>query len=272
MRKGVSFLPIGLILSVLAACDQSSVSSGPPEDMVLIPAGEFIMGTDSEEANPDQKPAHRVYLDSFYIDKYEVTKQQYEGFILAGGYRKKQFWTEEGWEFIQKKQIERPLGLGSRYFIPASTQPVVGVSWYEANAYARWANKRLPTEAEWEKAARGKDGNNYPWGNEMDFTRVFYLFSRDSAPVGSYPTGVSPFGVFDMAGNAWEWCVDWYDEFRYQKPFQPSQGRAVYRTKKVMRGGSWLSGRSEMRSTYRGVNKPDYRNTTVGFRCVRDSN
>ncbi|MDE0186960.1 MAG: formylglycine-generating enzyme family protein [Candidatus Poribacteria bacterium] len=270
MKKGIGFLSIiGLMLTILSACDKVSVSSEPPEDMVLIPAGEFIMGTDDPEAPPNENPAHQIYLDAFYIDKYEVTKQQYEEFMLAGGYQNQQLWTEEGWEFITKNEIVVPLGLGVRYFTPTENQPATGISWYEADAYARWAGKRLPTEAEWEKAARGNDGNTYPWGHEMDFTAVFYQFGRDPSPVGSYPTGASTFGAFDMAGNAWEWCSDWYNH--YEMTSMPFQGSG-YKTKKVIRGGSWHSGMLEMRSTYRDTNKPDYRNTTVGFRCARNAN
>ena len=271
MRKDVRLFFVALLFTVISVGDQPSFSSESPEDMVLIPAGNFIMGTDNPQAPSNERPARQVYLDAFYIDKYEVTKAQYEEFMLEGAYQKGQFWTEQGWKFITKNQIEVPFGMGTRYITPASNQPAVGISWYEADAYARWAGKRLPTETEWEKAARGTDGNNYPWGEEMDFTRVFYLFGRDPAPVGSYPTGASPFGVFDMAGNAWEWCADWYDEFLDKSNSDPSHGNDN-RTMKVLRGGSWMSGAGEMRSTYRDANKPDYRNTTVGFRCVRDVN
>jgi len=241
------------------------------EGMILIPSGEFIMGTDDTNSPADQRPAHQVYPDAFYIDKYEVTNRQYEQFIIAGGYQKKQFWTEEGWEFITKKQIDRPLGLGTRYLSAAPNQPVVGISWYEANAYARWAGKRLPTEAEWEKASRGTNGKRYPWGMEMDFTKVFYHFGRDPAIVGSYPAGVSHYGVFDMAGNVWEWCADWYDEAYYLKTSQRNPRGPAQGTMKVMRGGSWNSSRMQMQCTYRDSNNPDYRNTNIGFRCVRDA-
>ena len=229
------------------------------------------MGTNDLEVPLNEQPARQVNLDAFYIDKNEVTREQYEGFMLSGGYKKRHFWAEEGWQFITENEIDAPLGFRSSYLNPTPHQPVVGVSWYEADAYARWVSKRLPTEAEWEKAARGKDGNSYPWGQQMDFTRVFYLFGRNPAPVGSYPQGASPFGVFDMAGNAWEWCADWYDEFLYIGRSNSSYGKDG-KAKKTMRGGCWMSGALEMRSTYRDANRPEYRNTTVGFRCVRDAN
>ena len=186
MRKSLVFFYV-VLLTAVVVCERFSIASKPPDNMILIPAGEFVMGTDSEQANADQKPAHRVYLEAFYIDKYEVTNAQYEEFILAGGYKKRKFWTEEGWAFIQKERffyiypsretyhIDTPLAYGDNIVSTAPDHPVIGVSWYEANAYARWAGKRLPTEAEWEKAARGTDQRIYPWGNEMDFSKLNYF-------------------------------------------------------------------------------------------------
>ena len=280
MRKSVSFLSIGLILAVLAACDQSSASSVPPEDMVLIPAGQFIMGTNSKEANTDQKPAHTVYLDAFYIDKHEVTNAQYEKFILAGGYKKREFWTEEGWNFIQKfqfdadewHQIETPLQYGENSVSTEPDHPVIGVSWYEANAYAAWAGKRLPTEAEWEKAARGTDGRIYPWGNETDFSKLSYFpHVVKVQTVGSFGNGASPYGVLDMAGSVWEWCADWYNESCYpqgsrKNPTGPDDGE--YR---VLRGGGWDSIRLQLRTSYRYYDKENRRAYNIGFRCVQDT-
>ena len=280
MRKCVSLLFIGLILTVLAAYDQSSVSSEPPEDMVLIPAGEFIRGTDSEQANTDQKPAHQVYLDAFYIDKYEVTNAEYEEFILVGGYKKREFWTEEGWNFIQKfqfdadewHQIETPLQYGENSVSTDPNHPVIGVSWYEANAYAAWAGKRLPTEAEWEKAARGTDGRIYPWGNEMDFSKLSYFpHATKVQTVGSFANGASPYGVLDMAGSVWEWCGDWYGEGYYsQSPQKNPKGpdKGEYR---VLRGGGWDSIRLQLRCSYRYYELAGRRTYNVGFRCVQDT-
>ncbi len=280
MRKCVSFLSIGLMLTVLAAYDQSSVSSELPEDMVLIPAGEFIMGTDSEGANADQKPAHQVYLDAFYIDKYEVTNAQYEEFILAGGYKKREFWTGEGRDFIQKFQfdagewhkIETPMQYGENSVSTEPDHPVIGVSWYEANAYATWAGKRLPTEAEWEKAARGTDGQIYPWGNEMDFSKLRYFpHVTKLQAVGSFPGGTSPHGVMDMAGSVWEWCADWYSESYYpqgsrKNPKGPDSGKF-----RVLRGGGWDSIRIQLRCPYRYYEPEGRRTYNVGFRCVQDA-
>ena len=272
MRKSVSFLSIGLILAVLAACDQSSVSSVPPEDMVLIPAGEFVMGTNSEGANADQKPAHTVYLDAFYIDKHEVTNAQFEAFIVNGGYQDQKLWTAAGWRFIQKNQIKTPLQHGENSVSTDPDHPVIGVSWYEASAYATWAGKRLPTEAEWEKAARGTDGRIYPWGNKMDFSKLSYFpHGIKVQTVGSFGNGASPYGVLDMAGSVWEWCTDWYREDYDPKnlpknPKGPDSGEY-----KVLRGGGWDSIRLQLRTSYRYYDKENRRTYNIGFRCVQDA-
>jgi len=242
------------------------------DDMVYIPAGKFIMGSDFKDANEDQKPAHAVYLDAYYIDRFEVTNQQYEEFILAGGYQRKEFWTEEGWEFMKRNNIKHPMGWGNPLF-DEPDQPVVGVSWYEAMAYAKWRGKRLPTEAEWEKAARGTDGRIYPWGNGMDFSKLMYFPGNGITTliIGSFKGGASPYGVMDMAGNVWEWCLDRYDKYYYSKspvrnPKGPNEGDYH-----VLRGGAWDSIRIQLRCIYRYYAKPDKRAYNIGFRCVRDA-
>ena len=239
-------------------------------NMALIPAGEFLMG--SNEADVDRSPAHFVYLKGYFIDLYEVTNRQYEGFILNGGYQTEALWSKTGWEFIQRNGIDRPLGLEqNRYNGPS--QPVVGVSWYEADAYARWANKRLPTEAEWEKAARGTDSRKYPWGNEMDFSHIGYSMADSSRtlPVGSFPSGVSPYGLHDCAGNVSEWVADRYDQTYYSRsprknPIGPKTGDF-----RVLRGGAWGGLRFQMQCAYRASYPPDYRGFRVGFRCAREA-
>ena len=272
MRKSVSFLSIGLVLVVLAGCDQSSVSSAPPEDMVLIPAGEFIMGTDSEGANTDQKPAHQVHLDAFYIDKHEVTNAQFEAFIVDGGYQDQKLWTAEGWNFIQKNQIKTPLQHGENSVSTDPDHPVIGVSWYEANAYATWAGKRLPTEVEWEKAARGTDGRIYPWGNEMDFSKLSYFpHVTKVQTVGSFPNGASPYGVLDMAGNVWEWCADWYIESDYPQSSRKNSRGPDGSEYRVLRGGGWDSIRLQLRTSYRYYDKENRRTYNIGFRCVQSA-
>ena len=272
MRKRVRFLSVGLMLAILNACDQPTVYSEPPKNMILIPAGNFIMGTNSEQANADQKPAHKVYLDAFYIDKHEVTNAQFEAFITDGGYQNQEHWTENGWNFIQKNHITTPLQHGENTVSTKPNHPMIGVSWYEAKAYATWAGKRLPTESEWEKAAKGTKKRVYPWGDEMDFSKLSYFpHVTKVRAVGSFPEGASPYGVLDMAGSVWEWCSDWYGESYYpqsarENPKGPDSGE--YR---VLRGGGWDSIRLQLQCTYRYYDKADRRTYNIGFRCVQDT-
>ena len=258
MRFGYLFL-FGLLLLA------QPLSAAPPEGMVLVPAGAFTMGTDDPQAPPDQRPARKVHLKSFYIDKHEVTNAQFEEFILADGYNTREYWTEAGWTFIQKERffyvyptketyrIQAPLGFGKNNVSTAPDHPVIGVSWYEAAAYATWAGKRIPTEAEWEKTARGSDARIYPWGDAFDFSKLNYFpHHQKLLKVGSFPAGASPYGALDMAGSVAEWCADGKDE------------------KRSLRGGGWDSTRRLLRSTSRNAEFPAYRHYTVGFRCVKD--
>jgi sulfatase modifying factor 1 len=222
--------------------------------MVLIPAGEFQMG--SNDGDDDEKPVHTVYLDAFYMDVYEVTNALYKKFMDATGHKAPVYWNDSGYN--------------------APNQPVVGVTWHDAKAYAGWAGKRLPTEAEWEKAARGGlAGKKYPWGDSIthDDANFSGAVGKDgwdvSAPVGSFaPNG---YGLYDMAGNVREWCADWYDEDYYSKsprrnPTGPRSG-----TYCVLRGGSWYNSYFHLRvaSRYREESMGTYYN--VGFRCVEDA-
>ncbi len=201
-------------------------------EMVLVPAGEFTMGSNS--GDDDEKPPHLVYLDAFWIDKYEVTNAFYKKCVDAG-----------------KCQRPNPTGSSTRNAYYGNTQfdnyPVIYVAWADAKTYCEWAGKRLPTEAEWEKAARGTDGRTYPWGNDWDAKKLNSGEggAGDTVAVGSYPAGASPYGVMDMAGNVWEWVADWYDASYYSKspvrnPTGPSSGQT-----RGVRGGALvlLSGR-----------------------------
>ena len=222
-------------------------------EMVLIPAGEFQMGSNDDE--DDEKPVHTVYLDDFYMDKYEVTNALYKKFIDSTGYKESSSLYE------------------SRFSAP--NQPVVGVSWDDTKAYAKWAGKRLPSEAEWEKAARGGlVGKKYPWGNTITHDDANYsgIGGKDrweyTSLVGSFaPNG---YGLYDMAGNVWEWCADWYDSEYYAKspksnPIGPSSGTSC-----VLRGGGWHDNTNSLRVASR-FNFPDPTITTqdIGFRCVQ---
>jgi len=227
--------------------------------MVEIPAGEFIMGLDGVHALEDERPAHRVWLDAFAIDQYEVTTAQYAEFLSA----EKQIppWQ---WETVAL----------SRH----GDRRVIGVSWHDAAAYCQWKGKRLPTETEWEKSARGTDGRSYPWGNQAPTNQRanFALGARFSydlvlAPVQSLPFGRSPFLLHHMAGNAYEWVQDWYAIDYYdgspdRNPTGPEQGQF-----KVLRGGSW-SDLPKYLLTYGRFKLPsDTRNSYTGFRCTRSA-
>ena len=235
---------------------------------ILIPAGSFQMGCDS--SNPaengcnnwwqtNELPLHTVTLDAYYIDKYEVTNARYKACVAAGGC------TVPGSVDSSKRS---PYYGTSTY----ADYPVLNVDWFQANAFCAWAGKRLPTEAEWEKAARGSsDTRKYPWGNSApDCTKTNYdSCVGDTSRVGSYPSGASPYGVMDMAGNVDEWVQDWYDSSYYSvSPSNNPQGpeTGMYR---VLRGGSWSYGDGFMRSADRGGAGPVGWYDDVGFRCVR---
>ncbi len=261
--------------------------SAPP-GMVYVPAGEFIMGSD--EGNSDEQPVHTVYLDAFYIDKTEVTNAQFAAFVSATGYetdaeQKGCGWIYEGagWECVQGVDWQHPFGPDTD-LAGKDEHPVVQVSWNDAKAYCQWAGKRLPTEAEWEKAARGTDGRTYSWGNTFDGSRLNFCDKncsfgwRDAsvddgyagtAPVGSYPAGASPYGALDMAGNVWEWVADWYDSDYYAtSPESNPKGSASGDTR-VIRGGSWGTNEAYVRAAYRNRSAPDDPDYGVGFRCAR---
>ncbi len=236
------------------------VAKVSPKDgmvMVYVPAGEFRMGSDIYD---DEKPEHRVYLDGYWIDKTEVTNRMFRKFVKENGYQPEGIW----WRAASDENIEGE-----------DKHPVVNVSWNDAVAYCQWAGRRLPTEAEWEKAARGTDGRKYPWGNEAPKWGLANIWDRGAdgyeytAPVGSYPEGASPYGVLDMAGNVWEWVADWYDENYYDKspaknPAGPTTGEL-----RVVRGGSWLSCVWDIRSADRYWFNPSSYRHNGGFRCSR---
>ncbi len=239
--------------------------------MVYVPAGEFLMGSaDSDKrASTHERPQHTVDLPAFWIDRTEVTNAQYRKFVEAGGYTQPDYWTDAGWAWKELWNVVQPRCWNNDGHNQPE-QPVACVSWYEADAYARWAGGLLPSEAEWEKTARGTDGRFYPWGNqEPDPQRI--NFNRNvgrPSPVGSYPAGVSPYGALDMAGNVWEWTRTVYQPY----PYVPTDGRedlaAPDRASRVLRGGSWGEGAGWVRSAYRYHSDPRYPDLTVGFRVA----
>jgi formylglycine-generating enzyme required for sulfatase activity len=216
--------------------------------MRLIPAGKFSMG--SNDGDSDEKPVHTVYVDAFYMDVYEVTVGQYKKFIQATGHR------APNWSDVSK-------------YSPTDNHPIIYVSWDDAQAYCKWAGKRLPTEAEWEKATRGGlVGKRYPWGDEIDSTKANYDGKvGKTTPVGTYPE--NGYGLHDMAGNVWEWCSDWYDANYYSSSPRNNPPGAPSGQYRVCRGGSWVVNPSDIRAANRGRVNPSGSGISLGFRgCV----
>ena len=238
-------------------------------EMVLIPAGDFQMGSNDSEAEDHEKPVHTVYINAFYMDKYEVTNAQFKAFVDANPQWQKDNIPDKyhnGFYLKHWNSNDYPSGRGN--------YPVVFVSWYSAMAYAQWAGKRLPTEAEWERTARGGlVGKTYPWGNAIDTSQANY--NRDvgnTTPVGTYaPNG---YGLYDMAGNVWEWCLDVYEENFYARSPRrsPLAGEMALNVKnpRVLRGGSWGDVARFVRVANRLRNSPTGTFSGIGFRCARD--
>ncbi|MBK9471826.1 MAG: SUMF1/EgtB/PvdO family nonheme iron enzyme [bacterium] len=278
-------------------CSDGALTAG---EMVLVPAGPFTMGSNS--GSSAEQPEHTVTLDAYYIDKYEVTNAEYQQFIDAGGYSTAAFWSTSGWAACSSGNWTKP------YYYPSNDYhtgpafpgyPVLSITYYEAEAYATFVGKRLPTEAEWEKAARGTDGRTYPWGASVDVGRANYASSGDPFEIGNYsyssPVGFydgrlhpfppfqtvnspSPFGTYDQAGNAGEWVRDWYSSTYYASspsvnPEGPAEG--TYPFYRVVRGGSYVSGPNSIKTYQRSVMRPGapredtpYNYIWIGFRCV----
>lgn len=240
-------------------------------EVASIPAGPFLMGSAREQ--------HEVFLREFRIGRFPVTHAEYRRFVDAGGYRERRWWTEAGWADICAEQAAPRFWRDSRFNRP--NQPMLGLSWYECVAYCRWLSHetgglwRLPTEAEWEKAARGVEGREFPWGNEFDPERLNGRGPRDrqvcaTTPIGAYPGGVSPFGLYDCVGNVWEWCAT-----RWMKPYPydscEDEWRSDYlegRNLRALRGGSWYHARETTRCAYRHRFEPSGWNDRGGFRLV----
>lgn len=237
------------------AVSNSSNDQPVSEDMVTIPAGPFVRGT--QAGGFDEQPERSIYLDSFSIDRYEVTNGQYQAFVTKTNHR------HPGPPSRYAKNMVRMRGLN---------QPVVYVSWDDADAYCRWKGKRLPTEAEWEKAMRGTDGRLWPWGNVQDLNAANWARVDDgfeaTAPVGSLKHDVSPYGIVDGAGNVMEWVADWYAEDSYRDPADKNPLGPEHGLFRVMRGGAYTSTGSDIRITSRSKMVPDFRDETIGFRCA----
>jgi formylglycine-generating enzyme required for sulfatase activity len=252
---------------LIVRCDRqstpggSSISRTPAVyDMVPVPAGWFDMGSDSGEV--DEKPVHRVWVDSFLLDRFPVTNAQYDVFTIETGHEKPLYRNNDNCN--------------------APDQPVVGVTWADAMAYCRWRSEKehgqisLPTEAQWEKAARGPDGRTYPWGNQPpDKKRATCEITEKMPRVGMCELGKSPYGVSDLVGNVWNWCFDWYDINYYRSSPERNPTGSAEGTKKVVRGGNWVflgccSGTPAyaLRSSRRNGFHPGFQKKSIGFRCV----
>lgn len=239
-----------------AAPAQSNPNEPPvAEEMISIPAGPFIRGTTA--GGYDEQPQRTIHLDAYAIDRFEVTNYQYQAFIAATGHRKAAPPSRYA------KNLSRMQGVN---------QPIAYVSWEDAVDYCRWKGKRLPTEAEWEKAMRGTDGRLWPWGNRPDALAANGGSVKDgfeaTAPVGSFKGDVSPFGVADGAGNVMEWVADWYAEDAYRDPQDRNPRGPEYGTFRVLRGGGYTSQGTDVRITTRSKMVPDFRDETIGFRCA----
>ncbi|MCA9499014.1 MAG: SUMF1/EgtB/PvdO family nonheme iron enzyme [Nitrospira sp.] len=283
----------GLLLTLNPSSPLAQGTAGVPERMAYVPFGPAIMGIDkdpadagsvresatlyqrrmsmpwSKQAFHDEGPAHWVVLDGFFIDKFEVSNSDFAKFMKEKGHPGPAYWDDP--------RLNKP------------DQPVVGVNWFDAKAYCKYKGKRLPTEAEWERAARGPEGFQYPWGNEFDPAKANYGKNHEATlPVDSMPEAASPYGLHHMAGNVFEWVEDWYDPDFYKKTPHPvnTQGplkpiwiggtgtyvdRLTVGAKRVVRGGSWIAAESSITTTHRFWNHPANNSYGVGlgFRCAQ---
>jgi formylglycine-generating enzyme required for sulfatase activity len=300
--------------------DKNPIVESPAVDgMVLIPAGEFTMGSNKAEDNSkwreanalnpygfryklyvDEHPMHKVTLPAFLMDKYEVTNARYRDFVIANRHAVPYGWLQNGYnftlEFLASLSIEHLRQVATNRFkldmdvsnmsqqallselekslASRDNLPVTTVTWDDANDYCNWAGKRLPTEAEWEKAARGPDGLEFPWGNEWDPKKINTMSENPDAPYsagGSFPGDKSPYGVYDMAANVAEWVADWYDAY---PGAPPSDNKFFGKTQRVVRGGITSSGHYDsislmFRAAKRNHFLPDTALIDLGFRCAK---
>jgi formylglycine-generating enzyme required for sulfatase activity len=244
----------------------------PPDSMALVPAGTFTMGDSADHAFAEcqkyreecerawfavEEPAHSVDLPAFYMDVYEVTNGGYKACETAGKCKPPR---------LTASATHKEYYGNAQY----ANYPVIDVDWDSAKTYCEWRGARLPTEAEWEYAARGTDGRTFPWGEVLDKTRANYGDSKlgDPVAVGSYESGKSPYGMYDMAGNVWEWMADWYDVYPGGSPSaSPDFGKKA----RTLRGGAWLDPGNGLLSAFRGGLDPTHSFGNIGFRCARSA-
>ncbi len=264
----------------LSSCQQQptpasgEAMTSPKDGMITlyVPAGEFTMGSteDDSMAKDHEFPQHQVYLDAFWIDQTEVTNAMFSNFLNEVGNQ-----NEDGSAWINTIGHYSTIRQEETLWIPEDgyeNHPVANITWYAAEAYCEWAGRRLPTEAEWEKAARGTDGNIYPWGNDEPTCEItnydYYCWVRHSKPVGSYPNGQSPYGALDMSGNAWEMVADYYAADYYMNSPQSNPTGPTTGDSRVVRGGSFHIHEYDVRTTRRSKVLPTGSGAAVGFRCA----
>jgi iron(II)-dependent oxidoreductase len=251
--------------------------------LVEVPGGPFEMGSYGYPfAYDNEQPPHRVDLATFRIDRFPVTNAEYAGFVDSGGYSIPEVWSEQGWSWREREKVEHPFSwvpgrpwrvrglFGDRFLDPS--EPVWGVSWHEADAYARWAGRRLPTEAEWEKAARGTEGRRFAWGDEEPRPEHGNFGSRVGrvTPVGAFPEGASPSGCMDMAGNVWEWTATEFNAYPGFRAFPYPEYSELWFDGDhcVAKGGSWATAAPILRASFRNFYRRGFRVHFIGFRCV----
>ncbi len=251
-------------------------------EMVQIPAGNFIQGYDAIDALDNEQGKHQVYLPSFWIDRYPVTRGAYQEFIDAGGYGQQHCWSETGWHWLENYRSEgrSPQPLYWQSWPANDEHPVCGVNWYEAEAYARFSGKRLPTEAEWEKAARWNSRANqsqlYPWGDASDISNLlpcnYNQHFGKTTPVGAFPQGQSTYGCDDMLGNVWEWTASKFQAYPgfTSFPYEGYSSNYFDRQHYVLKGGSWATRPWALRASFRNWYHPHVRQIFAGFRCAKD--
>jgi gamma-glutamyl hercynylcysteine S-oxide synthase len=252
------------------------IPPSPHSSMIHIPAGHFQQGNAAIAALDNETPVHSVNLAAYWIDRTPVTCAQYQEFMAAGGYRTRQWWSEAGWQWLQTEPIQQPLYW--REGAVWADHPVCGVSYYEAAAYACFVGKRLPTEAEWEKAASWHpvtlQSLTYPWGNDWptdDRANYGHAYGTTTA-VDRFPAGQSPVGCYDMLGNVWEWTSSWFVGYPNFVAYPYAGYSQTYfdQAHRVLRGGSWATRPWALRNAFRNWYHPHMRQMLAGFRCARD--
>jgi gamma-glutamyl hercynylcysteine S-oxide synthase len=228
-------------------------------EMVKVAGGEFTIGSDSVEALDNERPAHQIYLDAYWIDRHPVTCRQYAQFMASGGYQTRQYWSAAGWQWLQQHPVNQPLYWSNH--VDWLDHPVYGVSYYEAEAYGNFVQKRLPTEAEWEKAA---------WGASLNGNHSRLI--GQTTPINTY-TQTSQSGCQDMLGNVWEWTASWFAGYPGFTPYPyPGYSEAYFDGQhRVLRGGSWATSSAGLRTSFRNWYHPQVRQVFAGFRCAKDS-